>query len=540
MQPILVDIKVDPDNIHKPHAIRKAALKAAGMADSPLLQTDVVRRSIDARSRRPHYVLQVSISRATLPAPQQAMPSAGSLAAAHGLPEAALRSTFRPVRPGPHSVVIVGSGPAGYFAALTLLEHGIRPIVLERGKDVNARRKDLKKLYTEGLVNPHSNYCFGEGGAGTYSDGKLYTRATKRGNVGRMLDLFIAHGASPDIRVDAHPHLGSNMLPKIVRRMRESIQEAGGEVHFNAHVTDLLQDGGRVAGVRLAGGETIPAHAVILATGHSARDIFHMLVRRNIPVEAKPFALGVRIEHPQALIDEIFYHHSPRHPNLPPASYRITAQVDGRGVFSFCMCPGGFVVPASTAPGELVLNGMSLAARNAPFANAGLVVEVRLEDIAGYGMHGPLAALEYQAGVEKAMFAAGDGITQQAPAQRVGDFVRGRVSATLPKTSYIPGLYTAPLHELLPQGIAARLRAALPLLGKKHKGYDSEEAKVLAVESRTSSPVRIPRSPETLEHPAAPGLFPCGEGAGYAGGIISAAMDGERVACSVAAMLHRS
>ncbi|MFV0350061.1 MAG: NAD(P)/FAD-dependent oxidoreductase [Halodesulfovibrio sp.] len=515
MKPVTVEIKIDPDRIHKPGAIRKAALSKAGMQDNPNVYTRVTRRSIDARSKRPQFVLQVVI------ASQESAETEGPF--------------FRPVPLKGRRVAIVGAGPAGSVAALTLLEHGILPIVLERGKDVNARRKDLKPLFTTGAVNPHSNYCFGEGGAGTYSDGKLYTRATKRGDVGRILDLLIEHGASPDIRIDAHPHLGSNMLPRIVRRIREAIEDAGGEIHFDTHVTDLVLKDGQVRGAVLADGSTVDADAVILATGHSARDVFHMLHAQGIAIEAKPFALGVRIEHPQELIDEIFYHQSPRHSNLPAASYRITQQVQERGVFSFCMCPGGFVVPASTAPGELVLNGMSLAARNAPFANAGLVVEIRLEDIGGG--ENPLSALEFQASVERAMFAAGDGISQKAPAQMVSDFIMGRVSSALPKSSYIPGIYSAPLHELLPEGVAKRLRASLPLFGRKYKGYDSGEAKVLAVESRTSSPVRIPRDKETLEHPSAKRLFPCGEGAGYAGGIISAAMDGERVASAVAAII---
>ena len=508
MKPVLVEIKITPDKINLADAIRKAALQKADMPDDKNLSTRVVRRSIDARSKRPLYVMQVAIGDPESVEPQE--------------------SVFKPASLGDKRVVIVGAGPAGYFAALTLLENGIRPIILERGKDVNARRKDLKKIYTEGLINPNSNYCFGEGGAGTYSDGKLYTRATKRGNVGRILDLFIANGAPQDIRIDAHPHLGSNVLPKIVSKMREDITACGGEIRFDAHVDDFILDGDRMTGVRVNGSEIISADAVLLATGHSARDIFHALVARKITVEAKPFALGVRIEHPQSIIDKIFYHQSPRHENLPAASYRISTQVEGRGVFSFCMCPGGYIVPASTAPGELVLNGMSLAARNAPFANAGLVAEIRLEDVnAGKD---PLAALAFQASVEKAMFAAGDGLTQKAPAQRVGDFVAGRTSSKLPKTSYIPGIYSAPVHELLPVMVSERLRAALPELGRKFKGFDSNEAKVLAVESRTSSPVRIPRDRETCEHISVKGFFPCGEGAGYAGGIISAAMDGEKCA----------
>ncbi len=515
MKPVLLEIKVDPDVVYQEGIVRRLALRKAAMPDTSDIAVQVRRRSIDARSRRPHYVFQVLVG------PQE---------------EVLQPVTFCPAPLGKKRVIIVGAGPAGYFAALTLLEHGIRPVVLERGKDVKNRRKDIKKLYTQGTVDPHSNYCFGEGGAGAYSDGKLFTRAVKRGNISRILDIFVSYGAPDDIRIDAHPHLGSNVLPRVVTAMRTSIEAHGGEVRFGTHVEDIVLERGRATGVRLQGGETVLADAVILATGHSARDVFQMLSARNIALEAKPFALGVRIEHPQALIDKIFYHHSPRHAHLPAATYRISTQVGGRGVFSFCMCPGGFVVPAATAPGELVLNGMSLAARNAPYANAGLVVELRLEDICD--SDSPLAALEFQAAVEQAVFAAGGRGTQHAPAQRVGDFIKGRVSDSLPKTSYIPGLYPAPLHTLLPLFVAERLRMALPALGKKYWGYDSNEAMALAVESRTSSPVRIIRNAHTLEHPAVRGLFPCGEGAGYAGGIVSAAMDGEKVAKSVAMQLQ--
>ena len=508
----IVEVKIDPRDITNEKVIRKTALRKAGFSDSPEIHSSVVRRSIDARSRRPQFVCQVQLGER---------------------PQKPSHSIFCPAKLTGKRVAIVGAGPAGYFAALTLLEKGIKPIILERGKDVTARRYDLKKIQADGLVDPHSNYCFGEGGAGTYSDGKLYTRATKRGNVKRILDLFIENGADPDIRIDAHPHLGSNMLPRIVSSMREAITAAGGEVHFGAHVADLIKDNDTLKGVVLGSGEQITADAVILATGHSARDIFHMLVRNNVPVEAKPFALGVRIEHPQPLIDQIFYHQSPRHKNLPAASYRITTQVEERGVFSFCMCPGGFVVPASTAPGELVLNGMSMSSRSAPFANAGLVVEIRLEDVGG-DPSDPLSALAFQASVEKTMFEAGDGSSQKAPAQRVGDFIAGKLSESLPESSYVPGLYTAPLNELLPHTVADRLAKALPVFGRKYKGFDSNEAKMMAVESRTSSPVRVLRDRQSLEHPSVKGLYPCGEGAGYAGGIVSAAIDGERVATAVA------
>ena len=508
-----IDLLVEPDNIDDAQYVRAQALAKAGLEDDGLIRVRVERRSIDARAKMPRFQLRVAVG---------------------GVDGAA--SVFQPKALGGKRVVVVGAGPGGYFAALTLLEAGIKPVLLERGRDVRARLKDVKKIYTEGLVNPHSNYCFGEGGAGTYSDGKLYTRSKKRGDVDRILDLFVAHGASADIGVDAHPHLGSNVLPRLVRAMREAIVGAGGEIHFEAHVDDLLLDAGRLRGVRLASGESVEGDAVILATGHSARDIYDLLLRRGVLIEAKPFALGVRIEHPQTLVDQMFYHHTPRHPALPAASYRVACQAGERGVFSFCMCPGGFVVPASTAPGELVLNGMSLASRKAPFANAGLVAEIRPSDVQG---DDPLALLRFQAEVEQTMFRAGDGKTQRAPAQRADDFLQGRISGNLGATSYIPGVYAAPIHELLPGFVTQALQEGLAMLGKKHKGFDSAEATLLAVESRTSSPVRIPRDRETFMHPQLAGLFPCGEGAGYAGGIVSAAMDGVAVATAVAAQLKK-
>lgn len=507
----VLEISLDPEKARSTDEIRRHALQKAGISQG---EVRVLRRSIDARSRYPKVMLRVAVGQEPV-----------SDTAVH----------FRPRPLGDRQVVIVGAGPGGYFAALKLLEMGIKPLILERGKDVNTRRKDIKTIYSEGRINPDSNYCFGEGGAGTYSDGKLYTRSDKRGNVGRILDILVDHGASPDIRIDAHPHVGSNILPKVVKNLRESILNAGGLIRFEACVDDLAIKDGRISGVRINGDEWIEAHTVILATGHSARDIYRMLVNRNIPVEAKAFALGVRIEHPQAMIDEIFYKQSPRSPFLPPAEYRISCQVEGRGVYSFCMCPGGFVVPAATAPGEMVLNGMSMAGRGAPFANAGLVVEMRLEDMGK--SDDPLAALHFQEAVEQTMFKAGKGQDQSAPAQKVDDFIHGRLSSDLGESSYIPGLFSAPLHELLPKGVSHRLQQALTIFGKKYKGYDSASAKIMAVESRTSSPVRIIRDSQTLMHPQVYGLFPCGEGAGYAGGIVSAAMDGERVAMAVAEAL---
>jgi hypothetical protein len=409
---------------------------------------------------------------------------------------------------------------------------GIQPIVFDRGKDARSRRRDLRAIQQFGEVNPDSNYCFGEGGAGTYSDGKLYTRSHKRGSIYKALKLFVEHGANPDIMVDAHPHIGSNKLPNIVQNIRGTIENFGGAVHFNSKVTDFILHNGKMEGVVVNGEIEHKADAVILATGHSARDIYHLLKARAIKMEVKPFALGVRIEHPQPLIDKIQYNQSPRAPQLPAASYRLACQVEGRGVFSFCMCPGGLIVPAATAPGEIVVNGMSMSRRDSPFANSGLVVAIEPEDLEPFKAHGLFAGLEYQKSVEQAVFAAGDG-SQKAPAQRVPDFVNGKISASVPSTSYIPGVYSAPVHEILPAPIAGRLRAALKEFGKMMKGYYSTEAQVVATESRTSAPVKIPRNRETYMHEEVTALFPCGEGAGYAGGIISAAMDGQNVAKAV-------
>jgi uncharacterized protein len=448
------------------------------------------------------------------------------------------------------TVLIIGAGPAGYFAALELLELGLRPIILERGKDVQARRRDLKAIQQDGIVNPHSNYCFGEGGAGTYSDGKLYTRSHKRGSIAKVLQLLVEHGATTDILVDAHPHIGSNKLPNVVQNLRETIIKYGGEVHFDSFVTEFIfnqteQEGRQIIGV-VAGEKSYFADAVILATGHSARDIFELLQKNKVKIEAKPFALGVRIEHPQALIDEIQYHQKPRDENLPASSYSLVCQVSERGVFSFCMCPGGLIVPSATSPKELVVNGMSLSRRDSAYANSGLVVAVELADMLpnpylktpqkSDALANPLLGLEFQSAVERHFFEAGDG-SQKAPAQRVTDFVKGKRSATLPATSYIPGIYSARIDQLLPDFISRRLQTALREFGQQKKGYFTEEAQLIGVESRTSSPVRVPRTNDTLMHTELRGLFPCGEGAGYAGGIVSAAMDGQRVAVAVSKFL---
>ncbi|HUR66665.1 MAG TPA: FAD-dependent monooxygenase, partial [Chitinophagaceae bacterium] len=435
--------------------------------------------------------------------------------------------------------IIVGGGPAGLFAALKLIEAGIKPVIIERGKDVKARRRDLAALNKEGQVNPESNYCFGEGGAGTYSDGKLYTRSSKRGDINRILNLFVHFGAEEKILYEAHPHIGTNKLPQIITAMRRSIIGHGGEFHFEKKLTGLVLKDNKIKAVRTADGDSIEARSVILATGHSARDIFELLHTNNILIEAKSFALGVRVEHPQSLIDSSQYHGSAllqatcsRDPFLPPAAYSWVEQVDGKAVFSFCMCPGGIIAPAATSPGELVVNGWSPSKRNNPFANSGIVVAVEEKDWQHYNEWGPLAALEFQRSVEQKSFKAGGG-NFVAPAQRLVDFAENKISSTVPGCSYLPGIRSSSLKEVLPSFIHKRLQQAFKEYGKKMKGYFTNEAVLVATESRTSSPVRIPRDVKTLQHPQLENLYPCGEGAGYAGGIVSAAMDGERVAQAI-------
>jgi uncharacterized protein len=431
-------------------------------------------------------------------------------------------------------VLIVGSGPAGLFAALRLIELGYKPIVIERGKDVQARRRDLAAINKDHVVNPDSNYCFGEGGAGTYSDGKLYTRSKKRGDINRILEIMVAHGAKDEILYDAHPHIGTNKLPKLVADLRESIKNAGGEIHFDTRIIDFHVNNGRISKVVTAKGDAIDGEAVILATGHSARDIFELLNRKGIVLEAKPFALGVRVEHSQNLIDQIQYHCPvDRGPYLPASSYALVhqAKVEGkeRGVFSFCMCPGGFIVPAATAPGEVVVNGMSPSRRDSQFANSGIVVAINAEDYQKYNAQGPLAAMHFQSEIERAACQVAGG-TQVAPAQRLSDFVNNKISSSLLETSYQPGLASVDMRSVLPPFLISALRQGFMDFGKKMKGYLTNDAQIIGVESRTSSPVRIPRDKETLQHPQLKNLFPCGEGAGFAGGIVSAAMDGERCA----------
>ena len=427
-------------------------------------------------------------------------------------------------------VHIIGFGPAGMYAALRCIELGYKPIVLERGKNVQERRRDIRAINQEHIVNENSNYCFGEGGAGTYSDGKLYTRSLKRGDVRKIFESFVYYGATEQILIDAHPHIGTNKLPKIIQKIRDTIIKFGGEIYFNTKVIDFVVTNNTLRAIRLENNDELNVHSVILATGHSARDIYNLLHKKNISIKAKSFAMGVRIEHPQQIIDQIQYNcDSDRDSLLPAAAYSLVNQVNDRGVYSFCMCPGGFIVPAATAAGEVVVNGMSPSKRNNKFANSGIVVELDIDkDFKKYEEYGPLKGLEFQKDLEKISFYAG-GRSQTAPAQRVTDFVEGRLSSSLNDTSYQPGLKSAPLHSLLPKSIGSRLRKGFMAFGKKMNGYYSEEANIIGVESRTSSPINIPRN-ENLEHIHIKGLFPCGEGGGYAGGIVSAAMDGERCA----------
>lgn len=498
-------VAADDESI-KREAARKLNIKA-----STITALRVLRRSIDARKKQVKINLGVLVVYSE-PAPKFPRPE----------------FYFQYVGNKP-AVVIVGAGPAGLFAALRLIELGIKPIIVERGKNVSERKKDIATLAREHIVDPESNYCFGEGGAGTFSDGKLYTRSKKKGANQRILELLQFHGAQEEILIDAHPHIGTNVLPRVIVKIRESILQAGGEIHFNTRIDDLIIKDNQAIGVETASDDKIYGKAVILATGHSSRDIYEMLHYREIALEAKEFAMGVRIEHPQALIDSIQYHCDVRSKYLPAASYNMVTQVEGRGVYSFCMCPGGYIVPSATNSEEIVVNGMSPSGRNSAFANSGMVVEVRLEDLKEFEESGPLAGLKYQQHLEHLAYQNAN-CDQTAPAQRMVDFVENRFSRDIPDSSYYCGTIPSPLHEWLPDPISQRLQEAFKLFGKKYKGYFTNEAAILGVESRTSSPVRIPRNPETLEHPQIKGLFPAGEGSGYAGGIVSSAIDGQRCA----------
>ncbi|MFY9307496.1 MAG: FAD-binding protein [Bacteroidia bacterium] len=530
-----LSLVVSPETAADETSIKQIAARELRIPLSEVTAIKILKRSIDARSRNIKINLKIEVYCNEQPIKAEYKFNHSNV------------SSRKPV-------LIIGAGPAGLFAALQLIENGFKPIVIERGKDVKSRRRDLAAINKEHVVNPHSNYCFGEGGAGTYSDGKLYTRSTKRGDINKVLELFVAHGADETILVEAHPHIGTNKLPKIIQAMRQSIIDAGGEVHFNTHLTDFIIKNNSIQGIICKKLETVStteyiAEAVILATGHSARDIFELLHSKNILIEGKTFAMGVRVEHPQALIDSLQYHcniNEVEHKRdfLPAASYSLVHQALGRGVYSFCMCPGGIIAPCATAPGEVVTNGWSPSKRNNPYANSGIVVTTEPEDLKNYLKYGPLAGLRYQQDLEKMAWEAGgnaaldNGLGQTAPAQRLLDFVNNRLSPALPDVSYQPGIKSAPLHSLLPEPIGKRLQIGFKEFGKKMRGYLSNDAVIVGVESRTSSPVRIPRDAETLQHPQIKGLFPCGEGAGYAGGIVSAAIDGQKCADKIAMALR--
>ncbi|RZK77062.1 MAG: FAD-binding protein [Pedobacter sp.] len=505
-----IEITLSPEEAAEERAIKKELSTALKIETQRIKGYRILKRSIDARSRKVVYRMQVRVY----------------------IDEPVMAENYivnyQNVSNSKH-VIIIGAGPAGLFAALQCIENGFKPIVLERGKDVKQRRRDLAAINKEGLVNTESNYCYGEGGAGTYSDGKLYTRSNKRGDINKVLQVFVQHGATEDILVDARPHIGTNKLPHIITSIRESILNAGGEVRFDQKVTDLLIEFGKIKGVVVNGGDKLMADAVILATGHSARDIYELLHQKKILIEAKPFALGVRIEHPQAIIDAAQYHCDIRSEFLPPAYYSLVEQVGSRGVFSFCMCPGGIIAPCATHTDEIVVNGWSPSKRNNPFANSGTVVQVTLEDVKG---DNPLRMMHFQAGIEQRAFQLGGG-NLVAPAQRMIDFVENKISADLPRNSYLPGTKSVMLKETLPDFVAESLKNALPVFGRKMKGYYTNEAILVGVESRSSSPVRIPRDKETFQHPQVAGLFPCAEGAGYAGGIVSAAIDGVNCADAI-------
>ncbi len=515
-----VEIRISPDHIDDEQFIKDYLAKKCKVPASDIKSIKLIKRSIDARKKNVLYQLKY-------------------LVAINSILKNEIKETkYINAEKETQKIVIVGAGPAGYFAALRCLELGLKPVVLDRGKDVRARRRDLRSIQQEGIVNPNSNYCFGEGGAGTYSDGKLYTRSHKRGNIKDVLQILVEHGAKQDILIDAHPHIGSNKLPGIIANMRSTIRSNGGEIHFDTKVIDLVMKNNRIVELHSENGKIWPCTKVTFATGHSARDIYKLFQEKKIAIEMKPFALGVRIEHPQALIDKIQYKHAPRHSNLPAASYKVVSQVDKKGVFSFCMCPGGLVVPSATMPGEIVVNGMSLSKRDSPYANSGVVTEVGVDELKSKGYDGVFGGLEFQSGVEQKMYQASDG-TQAAPAQRLVDFVEGKDSSSLQSSSYIPGLLAAPLHKLLPDFIYERIKRGVVDFDKKLKGYYTQEANVIGVESRTSSPIRIPRDKEHFNHPEITNLYPCGEGAGYAGGILSAALDGRNVANAIHSAINQ-
>lgn len=514
-----LQLRVNPKTAYTDSLLRQHIAQQENISVDDISLVKIVKRSIDARQRQ----VMVNLKVRTYIGEQ---PENTSLI---------FPIDYKPVC-GSNQAIVVGAGPGGLFAALRLIELGIKPIVLERGKDVNERRKDLARISREGIVDENSNYCFGEGGAGAYSDGKLYTRSKKRGSVDRILAILHQHGASEDILVDAHPHIGTDKLPRVIENIRKTIIGCGGEVHFQTRVTELIIDGNRVNGVICADGSRFDG-PVILATGHSARDVYRMLKEQCVKIEPKGIAVGVRLEHPQLLIDQIQYHSPEGRGNyLPAAEYSFVTQVDGRGVYSFCMCPGGFIVPAASGPNQLVVNGMSPSNRGTKWANSGMVVEVRPEDLTHYDANDPLCVMHFQEDLERKCFEAADG-TQCAGAQLMLDFVQGKDSKDLPRTSYAPGIKPSRLDKWLPRFISNRLRKGFEVFGRYARGFLTNEAIIIGVETRTSSPVRIPRMPIDMRHIEIENLFPCGEGAGYAGGIVSAAIDGERCAEALAGQL---
>ena len=517
--PQQIDIILPLEKSEDREAWKKEVAQQLGLPSDSICGLRLLKRSLDSRQKQIKVQLRLDVG-INSPLPE--------------LPPIEIR--LSPISANAKRVIIVGCGPAGMFAALRCLERGFKPVILERGKDASSRRFDLAPILRQGRVIEDSNYCFGEGGAGTFSDGKLYTRAKKRGPVRKVYEILVAHGAPEQILIDAHPHIGSNLLPNVVMAIRKTILKAGGEVHFQAKVSGFLRANDRICGVRTTDEKEFGGSAVILATGHSARDIYYLCHRENILMEQKPFAMGMRIEHPQPLIDQWQYHLTggqSRSDLLPAARYAVATKIRGRGVHSFCMCPGGFIVPAATENDEVVVNGMSLSRRDSPYANSGLVVTVEPEDTLDFQKeHGVLAGIAMQKALEISASQAGGGM-QQAPAQRVADFLSRKESNQLPETSYFPGIVSAPLHELLPAFISERMQQGLRQFGQNTPDFIRDRANLIGFETRTSSPVRIPRLPDTLEHPECPGLIPCGEGAGFAGGIVSAALDGLRCADSI-------